>query len=120
MLRLRSITRPFLLSALAFAPALGAQTTRPARDTSGAPWPTGTFSILAYDPATGELGGAGQSRGFSVGNGVLWGGAGGGIVATQAIVDVSYGPQALDLLRKGMTAEEVVKAVWGRDPDPDT
>src|SRR4051794_37528129 len=120
MLRLRSITRSFLLSALAFAPALGAQTTRPARDTSGAPWPTGTFSILAYDPATGEWGGAVQSRVFSVGNGVLWGEAGVGVVATQAIVDVSYGPQALALLRQGMDAEKVVKSVWERDPDADT
>jgi uncharacterized Ntn-hydrolase superfamily protein len=61
-----------------------------------------------------------QSRVFSVGNGVLWGEAGVGIVATQAIVDVSYGPQALALLRQGMDAERVVKTVWDRDPDPDT
>lgn len=81
------------------------------------PWPTGTFSILAYDPATGELGGAVQSRVFSVGNGVLWAEAGFGVVATQAIVDVSYGPQALALLRQGMDAERVVKTVWDRDPD---
>src|SRR4051794_16693397 len=120
MLRLRSITRSFLLSALAFAPALGAQTTRPARDTSGAPWPTGTFSILAYDPATGELGGAVQSRVFSVGNGVLWAEAGVGVAATQAIVDVSYGPQALALLRQGKRAAPGGKTGWGRDPGPDT
>jgi uncharacterized Ntn-hydrolase superfamily protein len=101
--------------------AAGAQARTAAnRDSVGERWPTGTFSILAYDPATGELGGAVQSRVFSVGNGVLWGEAGVGIVATQAIVDVSYGPQALELLRQGKTAEEVVKTVWGRDPDPDT
>lgn len=93
--------------------------TKPHTDTTQR-WPTGTFSILAYDPATGELGGAVQSRVFSVGNGVLWGEADVGIVATQAIVDVGYGPQALDLLRKGMSAADVVKTVWGRDPDPDT
>src|SRR5437660_429176 len=68
---------------------------------TGPTWETGTFSILAYDPATGELGGAVQSRVFSVGNGVLWAEAGVGAVATQAVVDVSYGPQALALLRKG-------------------
>ena len=56
---------------------------------------TGTFSIIAYDSASGQLGGAVQSRVFSVGNGVLWAEAGVGIAATQAIVDVSYGPQAL-------------------------
>jgi uncharacterized Ntn-hydrolase superfamily protein len=82
--------------------------------------PTGTFSIIAYDTATGMWGGAVQSRVFSVGNGVLWAEAGTGIVATQAIVDVSYGPQALALLRQGKSAGDVVKEVWERDPDPDT
>jgi uncharacterized Ntn-hydrolase superfamily protein len=77
-----------------------------------------TFSILGYDPATGEVGAAVQSRVFSVGNGVLWGEAGVGVVATQAIVDVSYGPQALALLRQGLTPAEVVKQVWEKDPDP--
>jgi uncharacterized Ntn-hydrolase superfamily protein len=81
---------------------------------------TGTFSIIAYDSASGQWGGAVQSRVFSVGNGVLWAEAGVGIVATQAIVDVSYGPQALALLRQGKPAAEVVKTVWERDPDPDT
>src|SRR5829696_8646870 len=65
-------------------------------------WETGTFSILGYDPATGEVGGAVQSRVFAVGNGVLWADADVGVVATQAIVDVSYGPQGLALLRAGM------------------
>ncbi|MCO4099572.1 MAG: DUF1028 domain-containing protein [Gemmatimonas sp.] len=51
------------------------------------PWPpVATFSILGYDPATGEVGGAVQSRVFSVGNGVLWAEAGVGVAATQAIV----------------------------------
>lgn len=77
-----------------------------------------TFSILGYDPDTGLLGGAVQSRVFSVGNGVLWGEANVGIVATQAIVDVSYGPQALALLRGGMTPEDVIATVLERDPDP--
>ncbi len=53
----------------------------------------GTFSILGFDPETGEIGAAVQSRVFSVGNGVLWAEAGVGAVATQAIVDVSYGPK---------------------------
>ncbi|MBL0890692.1 MAG: DUF1028 domain-containing protein [Gemmatimonadaceae bacterium] len=83
------------------------------------PWPpVATFSILGYDPETGEVGGAVQSRVFSVGNGVLWAEAGVGVVATQAIVDVSYGPQALALLKSGMAPDAVVKAVWERDPDP--
>lgn len=77
-----------------------------------------TFSILAYDPATGEIGGAVQSRVFSVGNGVLWAEAGVGAVATQAIVDVSYGPKALAYLRQGLSAADVVKRVHAEDPDP--
>jgi len=59
---------------------------RRAGQTPNRSWETGTFSILGYDPATGEVGGAVQSRVFSVGNGVA---------ATQAIVDVGYGPKAL-------------------------
>jgi uncharacterized Ntn-hydrolase superfamily protein len=77
-----------------------------------------TFSILGFDPATGEVGGAVQSRVFSVGNGVLWAEAGVGAVATQAIVDVSYGPQALALLRSGVAPDDVIKKVWEGDPDP--
>lgn len=83
------------------------------------PWPpVATFSILGYDPETGEVGGAVQSRVFSVGNGVLWAEAGVGAVATQAIVDVSYGPQALDLLRQGVAPADVITRVWEADPDP--
>jgi uncharacterized Ntn-hydrolase superfamily protein len=78
----------------------------------------GTFSILGFDPATGEVGGAVQSRVFSVGNGVLWAEADVGAVATQAWVDVSYGPQALTLLKAGLAPDAVVKQVWERDPDP--
>jgi uncharacterized Ntn-hydrolase superfamily protein len=83
------------------------------------PWPpVATFSILGYDPATGEIGAAVQSRVFSVGNGVIWAEAGVGAVATQAIVDVSYGPKGLDLLRKGMAPKDIIKTIWDNDPDP--
>ena len=81
-------------------------------------WDTGTFSILGFDPATGEVGGAVQSRVFSVGNGVLWADADVGVAATQAIVDVSYGRQALDLLRKGMKPDAIVKQILDADTDP--
>jgi uncharacterized Ntn-hydrolase superfamily protein len=80
--------------------------------------PPGTFSILGYDPLTGEIGGAVQSRVFAVGNGVLWAEAGVGAVATQAIVDVSYGPKGLELLRQGMPPKDIVKKIWADDPDP--
>jgi uncharacterized Ntn-hydrolase superfamily protein len=80
--------------------------------------PPGTFSILGYDPVTGEVGGAVQSKVFAVGNGVLWAEAGVGVVATQAIVDVSYGPKGLELLRQGMSPTDIVKKIWADDPDP--
>ena len=82
------------------------------------PDPVATFSILGYDPQTGEVGGAVQSRVFAVGNGVLWAEADVGVVTTQAIVDVSYGPKGLALLRAGMTPEAIVKALLESDPDP--
>ncbi|NNM31694.1 MAG: DUF1028 domain-containing protein, partial [Gemmatimonadetes bacterium] len=83
------------------------------------PWPpVATFSIVGYDPETGEVGVAVQSRVFSVGNGVVWGEAGVGVVATQAIVDVSYGPQGLALLKEGLSPQEVVDEILERDPNP--
>jgi uncharacterized Ntn-hydrolase superfamily protein len=82
------------------------------------PLGTGTFSILGYDAATGELGAAVQSRVFSVGNGVLWAEADTGIAATQAIVDVSYGPKALELFRAGLKPDAIIRAILDSDPDP--
>jgi uncharacterized Ntn-hydrolase superfamily protein len=81
-------------------------------------WETGTFSILGYDPDTGEVGGAVQSRVFSVGNGVLWADADSGIAATQAIVDVGYGPKALRLLAKGLKPDAIINQILREDPDP--
>jgi uncharacterized Ntn-hydrolase superfamily protein len=117
------MTKPALrtaaLSALVFLVSRVTLPTSTLSQHSAAKQPTvATFSILGYDPATGEVGGAVQSRVFSVGNGVLWAEADTGVVATQAIVDVSYGPQALALLRKGVKPAEVVKEVWEKDPDP--
>ena len=84
------------------------------------PWPpVATFSILGFDPETGEIGAAVQSRVFSVGNGVLWAKAGVGVAATQAIVDVSYGPQALELLALGYSPDVVVRTILDADPNPD-
>ena len=85
---------------------------------AGQPPVVATFSILGYDPATGEVGGAVQSRVFSVGNGVLLAEAGTGVVATQAVIDVSYGPQGLALLRAGLTPQAALKAIYDSDPDP--
>ena len=103
---------------LFFVLAGGLAAAAPYAQDLAAPDPVATFSILGYDPQTGEVGGAVQSRVFSVGNGVLWGEAEVGMAATQAIVDVSYGPKALELLRKGQAPADVVKTIWLADPDP--
>lgn len=67
-----------------------------------------TFSIVARDPETGELGVAVQSHYFSVGPVVPWAEAGVGAVATQSLVLVDYGPHGLDLMRKGVPAPEAL------------
>src|ERR1700759_940010 len=77
--------------------------------------PVSTFSIVAIDPQTGEMGVAVASRYFSVGSVVPWAMADVGAVATQANVNVGYGQQALDFLRQGMTAQEVLKKILADD-----
>jgi hypothetical protein len=71
----------FVLVVVMFAPMVLAQRQAPV-PVEELPESPGTFSILAFDPETGEIGGAVQSRVFSVGNGVLWAEAGVGAVAT--------------------------------------
>jgi len=106
--------------ALCVAPPTRAQGQQAEAGKADLPWPpVATFSILGYDPETGEVGAAVQSRVFSVGNGVLWAKAGVGVAATQAIVDVSYGPQALELLELGYAPDVVVRTILDGDPDPD-
>jgi uncharacterized Ntn-hydrolase superfamily protein len=75
----------------------------------------GTYSIVARDEATGELGVAVQSHWFGVGAVVAWARAGVGAVATQSVVEVAHGPNALDRLAEGMAAPAAVEAVLGGD-----
>ena len=70
-----------------------------------------TYSIVARDPDTGEMGVAVQSHWFSVGSIVSWGEAGVGVVATQSFVNPAFGPNGLELLKSGMTASQVVDKV---------
>jgi uncharacterized Ntn-hydrolase superfamily protein len=77
-----------------------------------------TFSIVARDPETGAFGCAVQSRYFAVGAVVCWGEAGVGIIATQANVNVGYGPKGIELLKKGLSAEEVLKKLQDEDTFP--
>ena len=79
---------------------------------------TGTFSILGFDPDTGEIGAAVQSRVFSAGNGPIFAEAGVGAVVTQAIIDVAYGPKAMDLLRDGMAPRAIIQKLLADDTDP--
>src|SRR5436853_3403955 len=81
--------------------------------------PVHTFSIVARDPETGELGVAVQSHWFSVGSVVPWAEAGVGAVATQSFVDASYGQLWLDLMRIGKTAPDALKALLAGDEGRD-
>src|SRR6476620_4420529 len=116
---MRTTLRAALLMLIAIVPlSAGSGQWPPTPRVNGPGDSTGTFSILGFDPDTGEVGAAVQSRVFAVGNGVLWAEAGVGAVATQAIVDVSYGPQGIELLKKGMAPKEIIKSILDHDPDP--
>ncbi|HEX5887718.1 MAG TPA: DUF1028 domain-containing protein [Pyrinomonadaceae bacterium] len=77
--------------------------------------PVHTYSIVARDPATGELGVAVQSHWFSVGPIVAWAEAGVGAVATQSFVDPSYGKNGLDMMRAGKSAPDTLKELLAKD-----
>ncbi|HWE32703.1 MAG TPA: DUF1028 domain-containing protein [Solirubrobacteraceae bacterium] len=74
-----------------------------------------TYSILARDPATGELGVAVQSHWFSVGPIVPWAQPGVGAVATQANAEVSYGPRGLELMASGLPAPDALARLLSED-----
>jgi D-amino-acid oxidase len=76
---------------------------------------TGTYSIVARDPATGELGVAVQSRAFAVGSRVPHAKAGVGVIATQASTNVEYGVEGLALLAKGLSPAEIVTRLTQAD-----
>jgi uncharacterized Ntn-hydrolase superfamily protein len=76
-----------------------------------------TFSIVAFDSGTEELGVAVQSKFLAVGSIVPWARAGVGAVATQAMANVDYGPRGLELMSRGKTAEETVGALISADDE---
>ncbi len=105
--------RLFLALTLLFAAgAAAAQTLSPYR-------PVATYSIVARDSVTGEIGVAVQSHWFSVGALVPWAEAGVGAVATQSFIDPRYGPLGLDLMRLGRTAQEALDALVTTDEGRD-
>ena len=79
--------------------------------------PVHTYSIVAVDSVTGEIGVAVQSHWFSVGGLVAFAEPGVGAVATQSFVDPSYGPRGLYLMRSGLTAPQALEALLRADPD---
>jgi len=109
----RLTARCLAVLALAAAPtslAVGQQPPRPSR-------PVHTFSIVAVDSATGQIGVAVQSHWFSVGSIVSWAEPGIGAVATQSFVNPAYGPRGLALMRTGVAAPLALRALLAADPD---
>lgn len=74
-----------------------------------------TYSIVAIDPETGEMGAAVQSNWFSVGTLVIWGEPGVGVVATQSFVNPAYGPEGLQLMGMGFSPEQAIQMLTGKD-----
>ena len=91
-----------------------AQQPVPARGIAADPW-FGTFSIIALDPATSELGVGVQARAFGAGAAVPYAKPGVGAVATQASANRQYGPKAIALLEQGLPVEDVVKRITDED-----
>ena len=78
--------------------------------------PVATFSIVGYDPETGALGVAVQSKFFAVGSVVPWAEAGVGAIATQSYANTTYGPNGLKRLKSGLSAEQTLERLIADDP----
>jgi uncharacterized Ntn-hydrolase superfamily protein len=76
----------------------------------------GTYSIVAIDPTTGELGAAVQSHWFSVGSLCIWARPGIGAAATQSVVETAHGPHALDRIADGAAADDALRELIEADP----
>jgi len=87
--------------------------------TAGIERPVHTYSIVARDAATGQMGVAVQSHWFSVGSIVTWAEAGVGAIATQSFVDPAYGPRGLELMKSGLSAEQALTALLKVDDGRD-
>ena len=113
---MRSLSRPIVLIILFAVFAVGSfrgGEARPPIDDRE----VHTFSIVARDPATGELGVAVESKYFSVGSVVPWAKAGVGAVATQSLAKLTYGSEGLRLMEQGKTPREALDLLTAADPD---
>jgi uncharacterized Ntn-hydrolase superfamily protein len=108
-----------MLLVLAIAPCIAQQPAPPEPPANSDPW-FSTFSIIALDPSTNELGVGVQSRAFGAGAAVPYAKPGVGAVATQASANRQYGPKAIALLEQGLSVEEVVKRITDEDQGRDT
>ncbi len=115
---MRQITSCLLLLLLVAVPAFAQKVDVGRVALSSEEW-VSTFSIIAFDPATNELGVGVQSRAFAAGAIVPYAKAGVGAVATQAAANRTYGPKAIALLEQGLSPEEVIKRITDEDPDRD-
>jgi len=107
------------LAAASFALLLPAPLALSAGPSPSSLRPVHTYSIVARDEKTGELGVAVQSHAFSVGSGVTWAEAGVGAVATQSFIDPAYGPLGLELMRAGRSAPDALKGLIAADEGRD-
>ncbi|MFL6229009.1 MAG: DUF1028 domain-containing protein [Pyrinomonadaceae bacterium] len=123
MKRMLLATAVLLSCVFVLAPRAGeAQRTSPEPPRAESPRPlrpVHTFSIVARDSVTGEMGVAVQSHWFSVGSTVPWAEAGVGVVATQSFVDPSYGKLGLELMRAGKSAPDALKSLLAGDEGRD-
>ncbi len=78
-----------------------------------------TFSIVARDTVTGEMGVAVQSHWFAVGTDVTWGKPGVGVIATQSFINASFGPRGLALLQNGLTPKQAIEMLTTNDAGRD-
>ena len=111
--------RGLLVSLFAMVSILGQAAGGRASVSPADPW-FSTFSMIAFDPATSELGVGVQSRAFAAGAAVPYAKPGVGAVATQASANRQYGPKAIALLEQGLSPAEVVKKITDDDPGRDT
>ena len=111
-----AIAAGFALSALSIAQSGTANAALTSDDASRFIRPVSTYSIVARDAQTGELGVAVQSHWFSVGSVVTWARAGVGAVATQSLADIRYGPLALEMLAAGKSPEQALDGLLASDP----
>src|SRR5688572_6283439 len=111
-LTLAALLLSFLVSLAAVA--------RPSDNPTPEPEVVATFSVVGYDPDAKEWGVAVASKFLAVGAVVPWAEAGVGAVATQSFANVTYGPKGLELMRKGKSAEETIKALTDDDEGRDS